>query len=142
MKKVEKTYTTTMYVAEDGKEYYTENECRAHDEYLLRCSVEREYERYFDLHSFDRWDGETDSLAQFVGLGSCYTLYLIEVDDIVLEVCDYVGLNGMEKYEGKKVFLSCEGFWKNSDWYFEGTLNQVLGDLKKQVRQLEELQMK
>ncbi len=142
MKKVEKTYTTTMYVAEDGKEYYTENECKAHDDYLLRCSLEREYERYFDLHSFGCWDGETDSLAQFVGLGSCYTLYLIEVDDIVLEVCDYVGLNGMSKYEGKKVFLSCEGFYKSSDWYFEGTLNQVLGDLKKQVSQLEELQMK
>lgn len=125
--------TIKKYIASDGKEYETYDECYRHEKYLK----EEDYETYFEDKATGVWVDSYEGLGGYLG-GGCDGLYLIEVDDKVIEFSHYVKMDAIDEYKGKKVFLVGSGFESISDWYFMGTIDDVIETLKGEIAWLEE----
>lgn len=124
-----KEVLVTKFVADDGTEFATELHCKQYEA--------RKAEQYFYENNLCFWE-EGSGLPGYLGLGGAYTLFLIELTDKVLDICDE-HIDGLERYAGQRAFLSCDGFEETSDWYFEGTLEHIAKELSNLVINLEHL---
>lgn len=117
--------TEEVYIACDGKEFTSYDECYRHEESLGRFTDEE----YFRKHSLDRWAEEWTGIGGYFDCGG-NQMFLIVVDDFILEWSSRVKLSeDIQDYKGQAVFLVGSGFYPSSDWWFAGTLDNAIKDM-------------
>ena len=122
--------TSTVYIADDGREFKTETECRMHEEqdYVMSMYDYIDRNAVVNYYSDDRY-----GVSGFIGCdGLCGSL--IKVDDTILEWAEWLEANGYTKgwmrdvkeHKDEYVFLVYpEDRYDLGSWSFDSTLDEV-----------------
>ena len=125
----------TIYVADDGMTFKTEEECvRYEHEKRMKWCVD-----YVRTHAIMTWFDEWTGIAGYFGSGGC-TLFLIEVDETLCgfgnEFLAFPAFDDINHYLGKKVFIRCEDEYLDSEWHIEMTLDEAIADMEYSMKTL------
>lgn len=84
IKTTTKMVPTTVYTTSDGREFYTQPEAQRHELALERARIE-ELTGYVEVNSLNEWTENSDGVQGFCGVSFDGHLYLIKVDEKVIE---------------------------------------------------------
>ena len=99
--------TIKTYIAKDGATFDNYDACYRHESTLMK----NEMQDYIDTKCIEQWCDCWGELPGFLNLGG-NTMYLVVIDErIVLSTND----------------------WTCDEWYFEGTVHQVIDDLQQSI---------
>ena len=120
------------YTAKDGKQFDTYDECYRYELDLeLRAKQARE-EKAFEKTIY-WWSCEYSGLGGYLDCGDG-TIYLIDIDETVLEWSKDMSFDEpLEGHLGERAFLRCDG---DGEWYYEGSIDDVIEHMKKDLRSL------
>ena len=113
-----------VYIARDGKEFDCYDACHRYE----LCLAKDEMQGYLNDNCLEHWCDSWGGLPGFLNLGG-NTMYLVVVDDRIVEWSKGVCREDLSKHIGEPVFLSTNE-WANEEWFFDGSISEVIDNLR------------
>lgn len=144
-----RTIEEVVYIADDGKEFRYEKDCRDHEENKL---FDDAWE-YIREHAVVQYDcGCRDGIPGFAGLDG-YEGCVIRCDDFIIDWLDFLGKRraynishlqreNTEQYRGQLIFLCFGTFCDPDEWYIYGTLKDVRAGMAEAINELYAMEIK